>query len=340
MIYRLIQAMLAISLATHTVAQEVDIASLGKLELIYDKARIAQHYPGQQVAAEVAFKKGEAFTVVAPGRIQQIEYLVEVGSSIARGEPLAVLRGPEIHHLLFEFEASKKMLEAAERRFNSNKILYERKSIRESQWIEVAEKYYAAQLEYEHMRHFTDMVISIDETTDSITLAAPTAGIVDYSPEYGGIKTGESIAVIVPEEIIRLEVAVPAALRNDLAFLKMPDCQLDIVSVGAKLDGFFVTGWTEPLKAECNLLLGQHLLATPFMRAEVYQVATSAVFQWQKSSYILVRAGDMLSAVEVDPVGAIGTDYLVQTKASLQDKDILVSSVSAVQGILLGLGGE
>jgi hypothetical protein len=89
-----------------------------------------------------------------------------------------------------------------------------------------------------------------------------------------------------------------------------------------------------------NAMLGQHLLATPFMRAEVYQVATSAVFQWQKSSYILVRAGERLTAVEVDPVGAIGTDYLVQTKASLQDKDILVSSVSAVQGILLGLGGE
>ena len=36
MIYRLIQAMLAMSLATHSVAQEVDIASLGKLELNYD----------------------------------------------------------------------------------------------------------------------------------------------------------------------------------------------------------------------------------------------------------------------------------------------------------------
>ena len=340
MIFRKIQAVLAITLASHSVAQEVDIASLGELELTYEKARIAQHYPGQQVAAEVGFKKGEAFAVVAPGRVQQIEYLVEVGTLVDKGAPLAVLRGPEIHHFLYEFEASKKILEAAERRFNSNKALYERKSIRESQWMEVSEKYYAAQLQYEHMRHFTDMVISVDETTDAITIATPVAGIVDYAPGYSGISTGENIAVLVPEKIIRLEMALPARVRNDVAFIKLPACTLEIVSVGAKVDGFFVSGWTEPLKPECQLLLGQHLLATPFMRAEVYQLAGSAVFQWHKDSSVLVRSQGALSAIKVEPMGAIGSDYLVRTEGTLQDKDILVTSVSAVQGILLGLGGE
>lgn len=332
--------LMASTLASHAVAQEVAIASLGKFELEYQQATRLEYYPVQPVAAEVGFRKGEAFAVVAPRRVQQIKYLVEPGRVVNKGEAFAILRGPEIHHFLSEFEVSRKLLASAQQRFNSNKTLYERKSIKESMWLEIAEKYYAAQLEYEHMRHFNDLVIATDPQADSMTLAAPVSGVVDYDPEYGGIRIDENIALFLPEDIIRLEIALPVQLSSDVAFLQAPACRLQLESVAARVDGFFVAGWTEPVRPDCNLMLGQHLLVTPYLRAEVYQVARAAVFQWQKSTYILFRAGDKLLASQVELMGAVGPDYLLQTRDTIAGKDILVSSVSAVQGVLLGLGGE
>jgi hypothetical protein len=340
MIRKFMQAVIVWALATPGLTQEVDLAALGEIELVYEQPDLLQFYPAQQVSAEVGFRHGEAFAVLAPRRIQQVQYLVLPGGPVQAGQAFAVLRGPEIHHFLSEFEVSRKLLEAAEKRFNSNKILYERKSINEGLWLEITEQYYAARLEYQHMRHFNDLVVATDEKADTITLAAPVSGLVDYAPDYSGIRTGESIALFLPEDIVRLRVELPVQLRSDVAFLQMPACKLDLDSVSARVNGFFVAAWTEPLRPGCNLMLGQHLLVTPYIRAEVYQLASSAVFQWQNSTYILMRNGSALVAAEVEVLGAVGADSLVRSGTALQDRDILVSSVSAVQGILLGLGGE
>ncbi|MBE9538816.1 MAG: hypothetical protein IMF06_07010 [Proteobacteria bacterium] len=336
----LLIVMLALVLAKGAAAGEIDIASLGDLSLAYQRVDTVSSYPGQKIAAEVTFKKGEAYTLAAPRRIQQIRYLVEVGALVEKGQPLAELRGPEMHHFLTEMEVARKLLLSAERRFVSNKKLFEKKAIKESQWAEVSEKYYAAQLEYEHMRHFNDLVLSIDEADDSLVIGAPVSGVVNYSLEYNGLSSGDDIAVMVPMSAIRLEAAVPASSRKNLAYLKMASCELKVSSIGAIISNFFVSAWSEPLTSKCNLMLGQNLLVTPLYKTQAYKVPMTAVFQWGSATSVLVRDGGLLRAVEVELIASRNMDYIVSCNDSLAGADVLISSVSAVQGILIGLGGE
>ena len=331
---------LTLALGEGVAASEIQITDLGELSLAYQRASSVTSYPGQHIAAEVTFKKGEAFTLVAPRRIQQIKYLVEVGSFVERGQPLAELRGPEMHHFLTEMEIVRQLLHGAERRYKSNKVLFEKRAIKESQWTEVREKYFAAQLEYEHMRHFSDLVISKDEEDDSIVIAAPVSGIVDYALEYNSLVSGANIALIVPKSAIRLEAALPASSRKGLVSLRTPSCELKVSSMSAIVSRFFVSAWSESLLPQCELILGQTLLVTPLYTTNAYKVPMKAVFQWRGASSVLVHQGSQLKLVQVELIASSGKDYIVACDMSLENTEVLVSSVSAVQGILIGLGGE
>jgi hypothetical protein len=321
-------------------AQTVDIESLGALDLVFETVTSVQMYPGQPVAAEVSFRKGEAFIVPSPGRVQQIEYLVAAGATVAQGQAFAVLRGPEMHHFEMSYRSSKEILAGAERRFNSNKLLYKRKTISEGQWLEISEKYYLSLLEYEHMRHFFELVVSSDEEGDALTLGAPLAGIIDYSAASGGVAEGESVASFIPQQAIRLEASIPTGMRGDLARLRVGECELGVERTSGIATGFFVQVWSESLPPDCPLLLGQQVLATPLLQADAYRVPRTAVFQLEQQPHVLLRSGANLTPVAVTLLGAEGDRYLLSCPESLRKQQVLVTSVSAVQGILLGLGGE
>lgn len=334
-------AILLVAATSGTAAQRVELATLGSLELTFEPAVPVAVYPGQPVAAQVTFRRGEAFNVPSPGRVHQIEYLVEPGASVAKSQPFAVLRGPEMHHFEMSFESSRALAAGAERRFNSNKPLYERKTISESQWLEISEQHYALQLEYEHMRHFFELVVSGDDDPDALTLAAPLAGLIHYSSADSGIEEGDSIALFVPPQAIRLELALPNVIGTEVVSVRTAECQLAIERVSAMTDGFFVQAWTQTLPSSCGLRLGQQLLATPMVRAlDAYRVPRLAVFQLERESYVLVRNGETLTAIAVVLLGTQGDDYILRAVSTLEAADVLTSSVSAVQGVLLGLGEE
>lgn len=342
MIPRLLQILLSVSLLARTTAAEVELSALGSLELAFANPVAVELYPGQPVAAQVAFRQGDAFTLVAPGRVQQIEYLVETGAWMDKGQAFAVLRGPEMHHFQIEYESSRTLLEASRRRYESNKALYQRKAIRESQWIEISENYYRAQLEYEHLRHFYQWVApdAVDADPDALTLTAPFAGLVSYAIEHGAVEVGGTIAKFVPREAIRLEVTLPNAMRGQIAYLQAEDCRLSVERIGGITSGFFVTAWTAPLQPGCGLIPGQKLLATPLLRTAAVRLPMAAVFQWNGGSHVMVRDGGSLRTVAVTLLGSEGGDYVLRGDSPLAGREVLVSSVSAVQGVLLGLGGE
>jgi hypothetical protein len=322
-------------------AQEVELAALGAFELAFESVQPVRAYPGRQVAATVTFRTGEAFAVPSPGRVQQIEYLVAPGAAVVQGQPFAVLRGPEMHHFEMSYESSRALLAGAERRYKANKSLYERKAISESRWLEISEKYYALSLEHEHMRHFFELVVEGDDDPDALILAAPLTGVIDYNPDGHAIQEGDSIALFVPVEAIRLEADLPNNIRDQVVALKSGDCELPVERVSGMSDGFFVQMWSAPVGRTCRLLLGQQVLATPLLSVEgAYSLPRSAVFQWQRQTMVLVREGDKLIPVPVSLLGVQGEDYVLASEFDLGDRDVLVSSVSAVQGVLLGLGGE
>ena len=337
----ILPALILFAAASMAAAQTVEQDALGSLELVFEPAVPVQVYPGQPVAGKVTFRKGEAFNVPSPGRVQQIEYLVEPGVTVAKGQPFAVLRGPEMHHFEISYESSQTLAAVAKRRFNSNQTLYQRKAISESQWLEISEKYYSLMLEYEHLRHFFELVVSGDNDPDALTLAAPLTGFITYDSADRAVEEGDSIAAFVPPGTIRLKVALPNAVGADVAAVRAGDCQLPIERVSAMTEGFFVQAWTRALPQSCRLMLGQQVLATPMIRsANTYRLPRSAVFQLARENYVLVRSADALSAVAVVLLGAEGNNYLMRTPLGLEQAEVLVSSVSAVQGILLGLGGE
>jgi hypothetical protein len=322
-------------------AQVVELAALGSLALEFERPVAVEVYPGQPLAARVTFRNGEAFTVPSPGRVQQIEYLVEPGATVEKGQPFAVLRGAEMHHFEMSFESSRALAASAEQRFRSNKPLYERKAISENQWLEISENYYASQLEYEHMRHFFELVASGDNDPAALTLTAPLASVIDYNADSSDVYEGDSIALFIPRQAIRLEVALPNMIGAEVTAVRAGNCQLDIERVSAMTDGFFIQAWTQSLPPACPLMLGQQVLALPLVRASnAYRVRKLAVFQLQQESYIWVRRGDSLAAVAVTVLGAEGESYVVRCEVSLAGQDALISSVSAVQGVLLGLGEE
>lgn len=321
-------------------ADEIDMETLGELELSYVEAIPVSSYPGQGIVAEVTFRPGEAYTLTAPRRVQQTHYLVEVGARVERGQAFAELHGPEIHHFIYEVEIARKMLANAQSRFNSNKVLYEKKAIKESQWMEISEKYYAAQLEYEHLRHFNDLVITEKPEEDKIVIGAPISGVLDYSMESAGFQDGDEIAAFVPEMSIRLRAPVPVSARNQISSLLAPACQLDVSSVADMVQNYFVLAWSVPIEPGCHLTLGQSLLVTPVYKVQAYKIPMASVFQWQRATSILVRSGEQLRAVKVTLLVSDGDDYIVTAEESLQNAAVLATSVSAVQGILLGLGDE
>jgi hypothetical protein len=338
---RLYLTVLLLTLAAGTAAQTVAISTLGSLELEFAKALPVDEYPGQAVGAKVSYRRGEAFNVPSPGRVQQIEYLVEPGAMMFEGQPFAVLRGPEMHHFEMSYQGSQALAEGAERRFKSNQALYARKAISESQWLEISEQYYALALEYEHMRHFFELVVSGDDDPDALSMTAPIAGIIDYSSADLGVEEGDSIAQFVPPGAVRLKLALPNSIGAEVASVRAGECRLAIERVSTITAGFFVQAWTQPLPESCPLLLGQQLLAIPMVTAKgSYLIPRSAVFQLAHENFVLVRNGDALNTVAVTLLGSEGDDYVLLADADLGGAEILVASVSAVQGILLGLGGE
>ena len=346
-------AALTAVMCLNAAADEIDLGALGELELSYMEAAAVSSYPGQSIVAAVTFRQGEAYTLTVPRAVQQIHYLVEVGERVERGQAFAELHGPEIHHFMVEVDVAKKILASAERRFNSNKVLYEKKAIKESQWLEISKSYYAAQLEYEHLRHFSDLVITGNSKGDkpeenkaenkvesNIVITAPISGVLDYFLQPTSLKGGDTVAAVVPESSIRLSAAVPFGASNEFSSFVTTSCQLAVSSVASKVQNYFVSAWSVPIEPECKLTLGQAVLVTPRYKTQAYKVPMSSVFEWQQATSLLVRSGKKLQVVKVVLLASDGDDYIVTAQQPLQNKAVLTTSVSAVQGVLLGLGGE
>ncbi len=322
-------------------AQVIDAADLGHLALEYQPATEVDSYAGQSLAAQVSFRQGEAYSVVTPYRVQRLNYLLQPGAEVAAGQPIAVLQGPEIHHFLSEFDIKKQLLRDAEKRFNSNRALYDKKAIKASQWLQISEDYYGLKLDFEHMRHFHELLIEEQgQDEDSVTITAPVKGIIQYSQNAPGIAADDEIAVIVPPSAIRLRVAIPMNQRTQLAGFKAETCELEVAIVSGIINNFFLEAWSEPVQKQCGFLPGQQIMVRPYFELPAYSVSRSSVFQWQGQSHLFLLDGDKLVATPVVIAGSEGTDYVVTTDQSLQGHEILVTSVSAAQGVLLGLGGE
>jgi len=335
----LVFVLLSISVSASAQADSIPLSELGDLQLRFTPAQQSDSYAGRPMAALASYRLNEAFSVVAPYRVRQIRYLHAPGAIIARGELIARLSGPEVHHFMTEFEVLAMRLASAQRRFNSNRELYERQAIDEGRWIEISEAYYALQLEYEHMRHFHELLTPSPDK-DALWLKSPEAGLLKYEQSRSGLAAGDELAVIIPTDALRLRVAVPLRHKEHIAALSYGDCEVSIATVSGIADDFSVEGWSDPLEGVCRRIPGERLMVTPRYRESGYLVPRTAVMQWQGHSAVLVKRDSKLETVEVSILASAGQNYFVSSHEELANSSLLTSSVSAVQGKLSGLGGE
>ena len=84
-------------LSLQAAADTVSLDKLGLLRLEFAPVEAIDGYRGQPLAARVAFRPGEAVSMVAPHRVQQIRYLVPPGSAVTAGQPIASTKQPFCH---------------------------------------------------------------------------------------------------------------------------------------------------------------------------------------------------------------------------------------------------
>ncbi len=333
-------ALLSLSISSSSVANSIAIDSLGDLKLVFAPVVQSQHVPANKLVAKVAVKNGEAFVMTSPTNIHQIQFLVSNGQRVEKRQPIAILRGPEVHHFITEFRAVKSLYQLSERRMKKNKKLFEKKLIEEEKWLSINKNYFANLLEYEHMLHFYELISEIDGKTDSITIVSPISGLIKRAEGEFRYSEGDDIATFVPLHKIRLKLQVSTNNVKQLSSVKFNTCQLKIESISQIAQAAFVSVWTEPVKPNCEVFLGQTLLATPLYQYDAYKISSKAIFRLDGKDQIFIQIDGQLKSVPVSLITREGEDYHFTSEVDLKSSRALVSSVSAVQGILLGLGGE
>lgn len=321
-------------------AERVAIDDLGDLNLSFAAVQPLDEVPGPAVQASATHRGGAMYRIELPRDARRASYLVGNGETVSAGQPFVVLDGPEIHHLLLEYSTLQARYESAKDRYERSRESYRQQALREDQWVEISDRYFALQLEFEHMRHFQELVRETTDHDEAITLVAPIDGRIHYADNRERLVAGTELAGFLAADALRLRARVPMASAGDLAALELSTCRVAVAAVDRVAEGFFVTAWSEPIPAGCDVTLNATLSARPLYRQAAYAVPRSAVFTRDGEAQVLVRRGNALASVAVSLLMPDGEDYAISAASDLAGSEVLVTSVSAVQGILLGLGGE
>jgi hypothetical protein len=324
--------------------RSIAIDDLGSLEIVFEDAVAVDRVPGSATWAEVTHQRGDAFRIHAPRRIGQADYLVSPGQRVVAGQPIVRLSGPEIEHWQLEFESIRSRFLQADDRYRRNQPLFESNALAESIWTDISDQWHALRLDYEHMSHFAEQLDDAS-SEDGLLLIAPFDAFASYEITDSALAQDEKIASFIPIQALRLRTRASAADRSRLVAIRAGACELAIDEIGEQPSGFLIDVWSEALEGRCDLLPGQTLSVVPLYRASsngqaAVRVPDSALLNWDHRHFLLVRRGDRLDPEPVEVLGTDGSDLLVRGPASLAGKEVLASSVSAVQGILMGLGGE
>jgi len=334
-------ALLLLSATCASAQDELALADLGDLDLAFAPVQSLERVPGPNLRASVHPDPGAAYRVLLPANVQRSRFRVAPGAPVAAGDPVVRLEGAEIHHWLLEYDALRVRFETAKRRYERNRPLYEDRALPEADWADIQERYFALRLESEHMAHFHEWLLpSPEEDGDALVLGAPVAGIVMYDSGMPALDAGDVLLEILPEDGLRLRVEAPAARSVDLTAVAFGDCEVAIERVEGTHQGLYRRAWSRPLVGACTQAPGAVLSVRPYYRLQALQLPRAAVFQWRRTPHVWLRQGERLLARPVRIVADTPDGYAVAAEAALENGEVLVRSVSAAQGMLLGLGGE
>jgi hypothetical protein len=253
---------------------------------------------------------------------------------------VALLEGLELHHWLLEYDALAARYDTARERYESNLPLYREGALSGDRWTGIEERYFTLRLEFQHMNHVREWLQpGPEDVPESLLARAPLDGRVLYDSSDTMLEAGDTLFEVLPGDGLRLRVEVPAGRAPDLDALAFDACEVTIDRTEEAARGFYRAAWSAPLQGACALAPGTTLSVEPRYRAQALFVPREAVFQWRQAPHVWLRRGEELVAQPVELIADTAEGYAVAADPALAGGEVLVRSVSAAQGILLGLGG-
>lgn len=310
---------------------------LGQLEQRTEKVKSIEQYTGNRLLATASPMPGQAYVFNSPMNVQRSVFEKSPGTFVKAGEPFVTLIGPEVHHYYTQYKIYAQLYQQSEALYQHNKTLFKNQSISEASWLAVSQQFYNIKLIYDEYLHFFEYVNKVDESNESIVLGAPIDGFVSYATPTS-ITTSSNLARFIPPNALRLKIKLPVNDVRELVSFQTPNCSLGISSVDKKTNAFVQTAWSESITDSCRVMLGEEVIVTPLYKTSAYHVSRQSVFNWQGENYLFYQNQGYYVAAKVILLSSTKNSYIVSSDQSLDNKDALVSSVSAAQGILMGLG--
>ena len=321
------------------VLRTVELSSLGSFNVSFSEVEKVKSIKSQSLIGEVGYMPGENFSVAFPFDVQQVNYSVKNGSLVKQGQTIALVDGYDVHHFIDEYESSKTLLYIQEKHFQTNKLYFENKTIKSSQWIDITKSYYEAKLNFEHLQHLMSF-LHIDKN-EQISLISPKDGIIQIPNLMGSKLSGDLAFDVLNTNSIKVKVTTPLLLSSSLSHFEVsPTCTLGVDYIEKVADRFHQRLWTEPTSTNCKLTLGQSIKVTPIQNIDGFKIAKSAIFEFENKNYIAIKVKEALSLIPINIIGTSGDEYIFTTKENIDTKQALTSSVSNLQGSLLSLGAE
>lgn len=322
--------------------QAVAYLALGDFQLDTTSVDSVSSISGHKLLASVSEKPGSNFSMFLPFGVQQINYVVNNGSYVEENQSIAYLKGFDVHHFLDEYEAAKELFTSAQQQYKSSKRLYARKALQQSQWLDISKNHFAAQLRFEHLNHYKSF-LNIDRN-ENIAIKSPVSGYVRFSSDVAVKEEGELIFDVIAKKNIRLKVSVPVKNIINLANINVlgSQCQLGIESKDNIVKNFNQTVWSSVLSENCRFTLGEQLIVIPQYEQQAFELPKSAIFEFDNQNYAAIKndAAAQFQLIAVEILSSAGSNYQISSEIDLTNKQALITSISALQGILLELGGE
>ncbi|GGF62092.1 hypothetical protein [Alteromonas lipolytica] len=318
----------------------ISIESLGRLTVKFAQPQIVPSAPLQTVTGEVSYLPGNGYQLILPFRVLQQQYLVAPQSFITANTPLVKLTGSEVHHFYEMLSAQKAIFAQAESRYKQNLPLFKKQAINQQSWQAIADHYYASKLELGHLQHAEEL-LQTNGSEDSAYLISPVNGF--FKPK-GEQLDGEAFLYgeVIEPDALRIKVQVPSSVAAQITGLVSDACQLPVAYRERLGNGLVSRLWSSPLpqQSDCTLSFAEALSVTPVSDQTALSLPASSVYFLDGQYYVLVKQGAELNPLAVSVIGRYDGQLLVADKQILRNAEVLTTSVSAVQGILLGLGGE
>ncbi len=330
-------SVLALS-ALPTQAAEVPKALLANLETVYVEARDAPLRPGPAVLFEATVQPSAAFTLRLPFHPNRIVRVAGQGASVAAGQAIARIEGPEVRAWLLQAEGVAQRFEVAKQRYEDSLPLFEEQALAASKWAEISDRYFSLVEAMHHVEHTLE-ILSLGGAGEATVLSPRNGQIRFYDSESAGADELDLAEIVDPADL-RLTALVSQRVALTPVQARVDQCVVPVSQLEAGVEGLSRRVWSAGLPTCLNLVPGQKIEGRLEYEFAGVAVPRSAVVTFEGRTGIFIDRGDHLALVPVTVHSSDEESYYVTGDARLSGVAVLSTSVSVARGVLLGLGRD